>query len=79
MQVVVYSPEKVLYDEKANEVFFPGTNGGFQIQSSHAAFVSSLKNGEIRLVKESGERVNIPISSGFVEVLDDKVSALIEE
>ena len=79
MQVVVYSPEKVLYDEKAKEVFFPGTNGGFQIQSYHASFVSSLKNGEIRLVKESGECVNIPIISGFVEILDDKVSALVEE
>mgnify|MGYP001353174716 CR=1 FL=1 len=78
MQLKVYSPEKIIFDEAVKSVTFPGTLGGFQILDLHAPFISSLKSGNIVIQTESEERV-IEVESGFVEVLKHGISALVEE
>lgn len=78
MQLKVYSPEKIIFDEAVKSVIFPGTSGGFQILDLHAPFISSLKSGSIVIQTDSEERI-IEIQSGFVEVLKDGISALVED
>ena len=51
--------------------------GPFQVLKDHAPLISSLEKGEIVYV-EGGRTQTLPISSGFVEVLSNTVSACVE-
>ena len=53
-------------------------SGQFQILNNHAPIISSLKKGEI-IYKENSKDNTLAVNGGIVEVLDNKVSALIEK
>lgn len=74
----VISPETTLVHQMVDSVELPGAKGRFVILRSHAPLVSSLEKGEIRY-SCGGDRVEtLAISSGFVEVCDNKVTACVE-
>ncbi|MBQ5943917.1 MAG: hypothetical protein IJL61_04270 [Bacteroidales bacterium] len=74
----VLSPEKTLAKKEVDCVFLPGSAGAFEVLYNHAPLVSSLTKGEIRW--RTGEKEDsVKISSGFVEVFDNKVVACVEE
>jgi F-type H+-transporting ATPase subunit epsilon len=77
MIVSILSPEREIYKGQVKSVKVPGSAGAFEILENHAAIVSSLKSGVIRLVEESGSQKQFEINSGFVEVLRNEVSLLV--
>jgi F-type H+-transporting ATPase subunit epsilon len=78
MNISVLTPDKELFEGEIKSVKVPGTDGQFQILNNHAAIVSSLGNGEVALVKANGEKMNFGIKSGFIEVLNNEVSLLVQ-
>lgn len=78
MHLKIYSPEKVLFDDKIISVKFPGINGFFQVLKNHAPLISALREGNIEIQGEK-KKSNIRISGGFIEVLNNELSALVEE
>ncbi|MEO6187414.1 MAG: hypothetical protein ABIO82_01940 [Ginsengibacter sp.] len=44
----------------------------------HAPIVSALKAGKMKILKDKTSVVNFSIQSGFVEVLNNKASVLVE-
>jgi len=56
----------------------PGTTGQFEILNGHAPIVSSLADGTVRILDEKGAETKIEISKGFIEVLNNEVSLLIQ-
>ena len=77
MQLDIITPEKKVYSGEASSVVFPGTDGVFQILNNHAAMIASLKEGNIK-VEDQKEITHIHITGGFVEVLANEVSVLVE-
>jgi F-type H+-transporting ATPase subunit epsilon len=77
MQLDILTPEKTVYSGQASAVQFPGTEGSFQVLNRHAALISSLKEGIIK-INNNKEETKIEITGGFVEVLNNKVTVLIE-
>jgi F-type H+-transporting ATPase subunit epsilon len=49
MNIKILTPEFVVFDGEVDSVLLPGKNGDFQIMKDHAAIVSSLVNGKVRL------------------------------
>lgn len=78
MNISVLTPDKELFEGEIKSVKVPGTDGQFQILNNHAAIVSSLGNGEVALVKANGEKMNFGIKNGFIEVLNNEVSLLVQ-
>lgn len=77
MQLEILTPEKKVYSGEATSVLFPGANGFFQVLNNHAAMVAALKEGNMKV--ETGTETNsYNITGGFVEVLKNKVTVLIE-
>jgi F-type H+-transporting ATPase subunit epsilon len=74
MDLVILSPEKEIFKGEVASVKVPGSAGQFEVLSNHAALVSSLKAGEIRLIDQAGARTTFAISGGFIEVLNNNVS-----
>ena len=79
MKVFVLTPEKELYNGPASAVFVPGVMGLFEIRSGHAPIVSSLTKGDVRVKIEGGDSQTFTIARGFVEVLNNEVSVLVQE
>ena len=78
MILVALTPEKEIFNGSIQSVKVPGTNGQFEVLNGHAPIVASLTEGEVRIIDENGERTSFNISKGFIEVLDNEVSVLIQ-
>ena len=77
MQLDILTPEKKIYSGEASSVSLPGTEGRFQVLNHHAPLISSLKAGVLKYKTASGEIV-LNTKEGFVEVLKNKVTVLVE-
>jgi F-type H+-transporting ATPase subunit epsilon len=77
MVVEILTPEKKLFSGEATAIQLPGINGSFQILNQHAALVSALKQGVVK-VDTDKESKTIQITGGFCEVLNNKVTVLVE-
>ena len=77
MYLTIVSPEKILYEGEATVVAVPGTKGAFEVLDNHAPIISSLQEGTI-VAKHDCAQEEISITSGFIEVADNKVSICVE-
>ncbi len=77
MELVVLSPEKEIFAGAVKSVKVPGSGGQFEILKNHAAIVSSLDAGIVRIIKEDGSKMTMTIGGGFVEMLNNEVSLLV--
>lgn len=77
MELVVLSPEKEIFAGAVKSVKVPGSDGQFEILKNHAAIVSSLDEGEVRIIKADGSKMTMTIGGGFVEMLNNEVSLLV--
>jgi len=77
MNLVILTPEKEIFRGEITSVKVPGTSGQFEILSNHAAIVSSLTEGEVRILDAAGKKLQYTISRGFIEVINNEVSLLV--
>ena len=75
MDVQIISPDRNLYEGKADLVTVPGSSGSIGILNNHAPLVSSLKKGEVKVILNKKEQF-FKIDGGVVEVLQNKVVVL---
>ncbi len=78
MELVALTPEKEIFNGKITSVKVPGINGQFEILNGHAPIVAALSNGEVRILDEGGQRTTFRIMKGFIEVINNEVSLLIQ-
>ncbi len=78
LNVEIVTPEKVLFTGKAVSVSVPGSKSPFQILYNHAAIVSSLGLGIIKIIDGENRKLFFASSPGFTEVRQNKVSILVE-
>ena len=78
MNLIVLTPGKELYNGSIKSVKVPGISGQFEILKDHAAIVSALGEGLIRILPENGDSETFTIEKGFVEVLNNEVSLLVQ-
>lgn len=77
IRLEIVSPEATLVSCEVSGVKLPGAAGSFAVLKDHAPLISSLGGGEIVYTDREGEK-SLSISSGFVEVRDNCVSACVE-
>ncbi|MCZ2101594.1 MAG: ATP synthase F1 subunit epsilon [Chitinophagales bacterium] len=78
MKLTVLTPEREIYKGEVKSVQVPGINGGFEILNNHAPIVAALGNGRIRIIDILGVNKVFTIKKGFVEVLKNDVSLLVQ-
>jgi F-type H+-transporting ATPase subunit epsilon len=78
MNLIVLTPEKEIFNGKVTSVQVPGISGKFEILNNHAPIVSALSKGRVRLVLEGGDKKTFEIRKGFIEVLKNEVSLLVQ-
>ena len=78
MTLEIITPEKELYNGTVTSVKLPGSAGEFEILNNHASIVSSLINGNIRVINDKKEELNFNIRSGVIEMQKNKIVILAE-
>ena len=78
MNITVLSPDRKIFEGSITSVKVPGVAGQFEVLNNHAPIVSALGEGEVRILKEGGEKMTFQIEKGFLEVLHNEVSLLVQ-
>ena len=78
MTLEILTPEKKLFSGEVYGVQMPGISGSFEVLEKHAPLVSALKAGRLNVLKDKTQVAYYDIQSGFVEVLNNKVTVLVE-
>ncbi|MES2689750.1 MAG: ATP synthase F1 subunit epsilon [Bacteroidota bacterium] len=76
MQLEILTPDKALFSGEVTSVVLPGSKGQFEVLKNHAAIVSSLDKGVIKVKTIDGHLETFMIEGGVVEVLNNKISVL---
>lgn len=75
LTVEVVSAERVVFTGEAEMVVAPGAAGVLGILPRHAALLTTLSPGALR-IKQNGEEVVMAVSGGFLEVNNNRVQVL---
>lgn len=78
MTLEILTPEKKIYSGDVYGVQLPGISGLFEVLDKHAPLVSALGKGNLKILIDKSSTENYSIQSGFVEVLQNKVTVLVE-
>ena len=78
MTLEILTPEKKIFSGEVYGVQLPGITGLFEVLDRHAPIVSALKNGKLKILLDKTNTNNYTIQSGFVEVLNNKATVLVE-
>ena len=67
-----------LFDGEARSVTLPGVEGVFEVLAGHEPFVSTLREGRIRVAADDGEHYHFDVSAGgIVEVSRGEATILL--
>ncbi len=78
MILEILTPEKKLFDGEVYSVQLPGISGLFEVLDKHAPLVSALGKGNLKVLKTKSQSENFQIQGGFVEVMNNKTTILLE-
>lgn len=78
MQLDILTPEQNIYSGDVYGVQLPGLEGSFEILEGHAPIIASLGDGKMKILKDKNTTEQFDITGGFVEVINNKASVLIE-
>ena len=79
MNLEILTPEKKLYSGNVYGVQLPGISGLFEVLEKHAPLVSALKAGRLKVLKDRSNQTSFfDIQGGFVEVINNNVTVLVE-
>ena len=77
MALDILTPDKKIYSGEVVSVQVPGTSGSFEILKNHAAIISTLEKGKVKIKSKTGIETFM-INGGVIEVLKNKITLLAE-
>ncbi|MTI00270.1 F0F1 ATP synthase subunit epsilon [Roseibium sp. RKSG952] len=78
-QFELVSPERQLLSEQVLEVIVPGTEGEFGVMKNHAAFMSTIKPGILKVRKNGDGLDEYFVRGGFADVTEAGLTVLAEQ
>jgi F-type H+-transporting ATPase subunit epsilon len=73
------TPEKLVRSDEVHMVVVPGSEGEFGVMAGHAPFMTTLKDGDLKIYKTAGSGPEtIAVSGGFAEVGEQGLVVLAE-
>lgn len=78
MLLEILTPEKKLFSGQVYGVQLPGIDGLFEVLDKHAPLVSALGKGQVKVLKTVNQTETYTIKAGFVEVINNKTTVLVE-
>jgi F-type H+-transporting ATPase subunit epsilon len=77
VSVRITTPEKQWTFKDVLSLTAPGKNGSFQVLFNHAPLLNQIEIGAVKILTNKGEFL-YATSGGFLEVLDNEISLILE-
>jgi F-type H+-transporting ATPase subunit epsilon len=78
MKLEILTPEQKIFTGDVYGIQLPGIQGLFEVLDKHAPMVSALKAGSMKVLTDKTNTTSYTIQGGFVEVLNNKATVLVE-
>ena len=78
LRIAVISPTDVGFEGSGESVIVPAYDGLMGILYGHAPMMTLLGSGDVT-VRDGAVTHHVPVSGGFLQVVDNQVSVLAEE
>ena len=78
MLLEIIAPDKELYSGEVDLVQVPGSKGSFEILKNHAPIISTLEEGQIKIVDLEGSTSFFDVNGGVIEAKNNKIIVLAE-
>jgi F-type H+-transporting ATPase subunit epsilon len=78
LHVVVISPERTVFEGRADAVVAPAWDGEIGILRNHAPLMALLGSGSLRITR-GGHVEHFQLDGGFLQVADNAVTVLSEK
>lgn len=75
IKLEVVTPERIVFNDEAESIVVPGSEGYLGIMANHAPIITSLKIGVVQIIKGNQE-TKLALSGGFLEVNNNKATIL---
>ena len=72
----ILTPEQAVFDGDVEYVEAPGSEGYFGVLAHHAAMVTALASGTLKVRYSDGKEESWPLKGGFFEVSDNRATVL---
>lgn len=72
----IITPDKIAFSDRVEMITVPSEAGVLGILPGHAALLSKLTQGELRIQKD-GQESFISLGEGFMQISQEKVSVLV--
>lgn len=76
MHLEIVTPEENIFNGEVELIQVPGTDGSFEILENHAAILSTLDRGLIKVRKINGEEYFFEVEGGVIECKKNKITVL---
>jgi len=77
LSLEIITPERVVVSDEADMVEARGALGEFGVLPGHIQYLTTIEIGEVRYTK-GGVTKHLATSGGFAEVVEDKVTLLVD-
>lgn len=79
MYLEIITPERKAFTGKISLIKVPGSKGSFEVLNNHAPIISTLNEGEMKVITEDQTTFHLwLIGGGVIEVSDNNVILLAE-
>ncbi|MFC2112342.1 ATP synthase F1 subunit epsilon [Bacteroidota bacterium] len=78
MNLQIITPNEKVFEGVVKLVQVPGSKGSFQILKNHAPIISTLDNGQVKIIDSEGKTSHFPIGGGVIEVKNNEIIILAE-
>lgn len=78
LQLEIVTPFGKTYADKISSCVIPGEKGLFQVLKNHAAVISNIAVGEIKVQNVQKDEIFIATGGGFCEVRDNIIKIIVE-
>jgi F-type H+-transporting ATPase subunit epsilon len=75
LRLEIVTPEAKAYSEDVEMVVLPGTDGELGVYPQHVPVLTTLKPGELRVLK-GGQETFLAVGEGFAEITGESISVL---
>ncbi len=78
LSVNIITPERIVLASHADAIALPGILGEMELRPGHAALLTLVKPGEVRVKREGVEDKLYVVGSGLCEIVDDAINLLVD-
>lgn len=78
MKLEIITPDAELFSGEAISIVVPGVDGELGVLENHAALVTTLKKGKVKVTGKDNNDVFFDVNGGVLEVANNKATILAE-